>query len=363
MLTRPTAPAYLEWHTVTEKQATARAARTRAASEMRRAVPEDSSLSFLEWRTVRGPTRQEYSRRVIRFVTWCCLHSMNWTTDDDLDSILVTLFDELFFKGMSAEEGTRLIAALCFFLPMLGRFGRGCLPRAHRSLRGWRLVDPQRERLPLPMVVIAAMVGHACHRGALVSGFKWWIQFRTYLRPGEAEKLLVSQLIPPTPAAGEQYANWSIIVAPEELEVPGKTGDLDESVVIDTDPELRPLLAAIFYHRHPSARLWGASAEDPSAFAAAVAALHLQPLHPCRYALRHGGASEDLLTFQRDLAAIKKRGRLKTDSSLRRYAKEAKLSRELRNVHPLVVAYGRAVLVDLAGVISGERPQTPPFLA
>ena len=146
MLVRPLVPAHQDWTTLSDKQISARASRKRAASEMRLAIPEDTSLSFLEWRTVGAPTRQDFSHRVIRFVMWCYRHSMNLHTDDDLDLLLVTLFDELFFKGMSAEEGIRLIAALCFFLSNLGRLGRGCLPRAHRCLRGWRLVDPQREK-------------------------------------------------------------------------------------------------------------------------------------------------------------------------------------------------------------------------
>ena len=171
------------------------------------------------------------------------------------------------------------------------------------------------------------------------------------------------QLVAPTPAAGLQYLNWSIIIAPEELEVPGKTGGWDENVVVDTDPELRPLLAAIAANRHPSAPLWGTSAEDNALFSTVAAALHLGQLQLCRYALRHGGASEDLLTFKRDLAAIKKRGRWKTDASLRRYAKEAKLARELQKVHPLVINYGNLIIQDLAGIISGERPRAPPSLA
>ena len=41
------------------------------------------------------------------------------------------------------------------------------------------------------------------------------------------------------------------------------------------------------------------------------------------YMLRHGGASHDALAGRRSIAAIKKRGRWRSDQSLRRYQKES----------------------------------------
>eukprot|EP00972_Heterocapsa_arctica_P038827 5721550-Heterocapsa_arctica.AAC.1 len=43
----------------------------------------------------------------------------------------------------------------------------------------------------------------------------------------------------------------------------------------------------------------------------------------CMYQMRHGGASEDLLSHSRPQDDVKRRGRWSTDSSLRRYAKPA----------------------------------------
>ena len=60
------------------------------------------------------------------------------------------------------------------------------------------------------------------------------------------------------------------------------------------------------------------AAETAEAFREACLALGLEALKPCRYGLRHCGASEDILTKTRTIEAAKKRGHWKADSSLRR---------------------------------------------
>ena len=349
------------WETTTDRQITARAARQKAAALLPLSDLA-TALSFLEMRSVTGVTRQVYMKHVRLFIEWCLRHRYDWSGPEELDALLVLLFDELFFKGFAADSGTRVFTAIAFFLPAVSKAGQWALPRAFRSLRGWRLAAPPRERLPLPRAVIAALVGAACHAGKLASGLKWWLQLRTYLRPGEIDKLEVFQLIPPTPAAGPQFRWFSIILSPPELETPGKTGLWDESVMIDRDPELIPLLATLVQGRPPADPLWGRSADDADTFRAMVDLLGLEALRPCRYAIRHGGASDDLLTNFRDLIQIKTRGRWVADASLKRYAKESKLAAELRKVDPRILAYGLAVEKDLAGVLSGFRPLPPPLL-
>ena len=75
-------------------------------------------------------------------------------------------------------------------------------------------------------------------------------------------------------------------------------------------------------------------------FMEACAFLGLMPLNPCRYALRHGGASRDLAVQARDLASIKKREGWRTDASLRRYAKETRLQAEIQKIPMSTVEFG-----------------------
>ena len=82
-------------------------------------------------------------------------------------------------------------------------------------------------------------------------------------------------------------------------------------------------------------------------FAAACNLLGLHGLRPCRYGLRHGGASEDLVSQRREPLMVKRRGGWRTDASLKRYAKETRLQDEVRKIHPSVITYGRLVLNSL----------------
>eukprot|EP00969_Alexandrium_andersonii_P115520 5108082-Alexandrium_andersonii.AAC.1 len=60
------------------------------------------------------------------------------------------MFDELFARGKSPEEGSRILAALKFAVPALRRGGSAGLPRASRALVAWRRRTPVLQRLPLP---------------------------------------------------------------------------------------------------------------------------------------------------------------------------------------------------------------------
>ena len=91
--------------------------------------------------------------------------------------------------------------------------------------------------------------------------------------------------------------------------------------------------------------------EWAAAFKTALQQAGLGGLGASLYSNRHGGASEDVLTQARSLAGVKARGRWRTDSSLRRYGKEAKLLQELRKLDRARLA--RAVqLVDRLPVMS-----------
>ena len=59
-------------------------------------------------------------------------------------------------------------------------------------------------------------------------------------------------------------------------------------------------------------------ASVPNIVALAAALVHRLVLKPCRYAQRHVGASDDLITHHRDLMSIKKRGRWVSEISLKR---------------------------------------------
>ena len=194
---------------VLEKRAKA-AARRRATAV---ATPRTRGLSYLEGSAVRTPTARSYQDKATDFVQWCWRNQMAWSTDRELDHALTIFLDETFFLGASGSDGSTLIAALRHYMPILARDGPAQLPRAMRALHAWKRLAPRRQRLPLPLVALAAMIGAAYAMRRVEAGLRWWPQFRTYLRPGVCDSLKVKQLVPPLAAAGRQYQFWGLLLA------------------------------------------------------------------------------------------------------------------------------------------------------
>ena len=113
--------------------------------------------------------------------------------------------------------------------------------------------------------------------------------------------------------------------------------------MIDSDEWLGPFLSTLKEASQPNRPVWPFDlTELARVFAQAADACRLQALRPTLYALRHGGASEDLLRGTRDINGVFRRGRWRSWSSLRRYGKEAKLQGQLARVPEAMIEYGRA---------------------
>ena len=313
-------------------------------------------LSFLECLQVKGPTKKRYTVLVQTLLRWCSQRAMTWNTDHELDNLLVNYFDELFFKGQSVEVASSTIAALRMFLPDLKRGAHANVPRSMMVIRTWRKRCPAKQRLPFPLIALMAMAGWVLwqHLSPWIV-LKWLIGFRCYLRPGENDKLTVRMLVPPTAAAGSGYQLWGLLLSPLELAEPGKTGLYDEAVLIDTELRLGPLLSRLVGHRPQDAALWPFPAsEDLRTFNAALTAMKLDTLGGCRYGLRHGGASEDRMSKRRAVADVMKRGRWRSDQSLRRYAKETRVLSELQKINRDVLNFGKRVLQNIEALLLEE---------
>ena len=186
------------------------------------------------------------------------------------------------------------------------------------------------------------------------------VQFRSYLRPGACDALRVSQLIAPTKAAGTGFQTWGLLLNPIEDKIPGKTGIFDSAVMLDTEMWMDPFYHMLTAHRNPHDLLWPIPTTTIiEKFNLAIQGLGLKELQPCRYSLRHGGASDDLLTGRRDLLSIKMRGQWRSDASLRRYAKQTRALNELRKMPKPVVQYGKLVSDRLEAVFHGLRLAPP----
>jgi len=93
-------------------------------------------------------------------------------------------------------------------------------------------------------------------------------------------------------------------------------------------------------------------------FVKAGQVLGLGNLHP--YQLRHGGATDDLATQRREYNVIKARGRWKTDSSMRRYAKTGKIQQLLEKLSPCNLQYCKWSEKNLQKVFAGTVQAKSP---
>jgi len=317
-------------------------------------------MTYLERTAVREPTAQDYQTRAREFLDWCLLQQVTWNTLAELDHAVVVLYDEMYFKQRSVADGTKLLASLAHFLS--GRLSdhRLVLPRASRALASWSRQAPQKQRLPFPYIALCALVGWLLHKSQIVAALNFLIQFHTYLRPGALDGLRVRQLVRPTPQAGKAYKFWGILLNPMEDQVPGKTGLWDQAVLID-DPQFNPFLEALVGDRNPEDKLWPTSARQLiDLFQQGTLAMGMAALHPCRYGLRHGGVSEDLLAEKRPRPEAQARGGWASLTSLKRYGKQTRLMAELRKVPPEVVDFGTAVSQQLFHFLAHPN-EVPPL--
>ena len=180
------------------------------------------------------------------------------------------------------------------------------------------------------------------------------IAFSCYLRPFEAQSLRGASLVPPVAGAPGRLASWGLLLHPAGRGPAGKTNLHNESVHIDLDAHLWPLLAALRAAVPPQESLWDFTiVKLREQFAAVSATLALDPLGPQLYSLRHGGASRDLLEKRRSLEEVQRHGRWTSASCMRRYCKETLLQDAMGRVEPWVFEYGQYVEEHLTEVLEG----------
>ena len=75
----------------------------------------------------------------------------------------------------------------------------------------------------------------------------------------------------------------------------------------------------------------------------------------CMYMLRHSGASHDFGTKSRTLLEIKRRGRWRSDDSVRRYEKGGRLSSQLRSLGDSLRAHSLNCARSIDKVVGGRR--------
>ena len=166
----------------------------------------------------------------------------------------------------------------------------------------------------------------------------------------------------PVRGAGPEAMRWGLILGPLESGKPNKTGEFDESALIDWEeldcigPFMRNLQL-----RPPGSFVWNfTQAQFHASLVEASLLGGTDILHPEPYALRHGGASHDALSKRRGLSSVKKRGRWRDDRSVRRYEKATVPLHELNKLHPNVIQFGRFIADNLGNAFRKILPIPQP---
>lgn len=320
-------------------------------------------MTYLESRSVKEPTRLDYIRRMEEFNRWLGPHVIPISQHEEVDNILVEYLQDLFESGAKLDAGIRIHAAIRFLHPSLGKISTGSLPRCVRALKGWKNADPPLQRVPLPLEAFGAILGFFLAMNKIQMVVHLFLQWMTYMRPGEASGLTVQQLVAPTRSRVGVLNYFAVLLHPSEMGVPGKTGHFDQGILVDSDLWINSHLSQLIHQRPLTDRLWTHSHKELlEVFQMAVNHLHLNALGVSLYSLRHGGASFDVISQRRDLAEVKQRGRWSADSSLRRYVKVARLQSEMHKIHPSVVEYGRFIMNNLPQMLGGQIRIPPPPL-
>ncbi|CAE7387391.1 LYPLA1 [Symbiodinium microadriaticum] len=298
-------------------------------------------MTRLEKRSVSKAQRTQYLRYLNSFKAFCSESEETWPPNE-LDWTLADYFDAMFLDGSSHATGQKVLAAVEFaFIEKKGQ-----LVRSRRALRGWQKLRPPQSRLPLPKPLAYGMAQIIMARGHREMGLKLVLDFDLYLRPSEGMDLLGKHVVAPVPGAGAQYRKYAVIIRDQDYGKPDKTGVYDNTLLLDnpaTERWLGPTLRNLAIRRGKERLLFSFSQEEfRKEFDKAGASLGVNGLQT--YQLRHGGASEDLNSRVRDHVGVRERGRWRTDTSVRRYAKTGKLQKLLQELEKPNLEYCRRSL-------------------
>jgi hypothetical protein len=287
--------------------------------------------SFLERREVLPATVYDYQKRYNLYTLFCRRRRLVHKKPNDVDTALVELLTEMYFDGLSAAEGSKLLAAVLFMqgLPK----GLTILPRSRSAIGGWTRLAPLKSRLPLPWLVVVLMIAEMVKAGQREAALMTAVAFCFYLRPSEAVGLTEQCLVPPVGSGRSRARCWCLVLHPEEDGVASKTGQYDESLLADSTafPFMPEVLRFLQSRKSGRCLLFGLTyAQWRAAFVASFLPLALEEFgSPVLHQLRHGGASHEMMTGARDILGVQKRGRWGSVRSLRRYEKGGRVGQLL----------------------------------
>ena len=119
-------------------------------------------MTFLESRSVTQGTRERY--RAVLLMWLDHRTKLGEVAEDDvaIDDSLCRFMTRLWLQGEQSNMGDYLLATRLFFRPEFSMWGLRKVPRAWRSLKGWRRCTPPRSRRALAWQIWRGLVWEFC---------------------------------------------------------------------------------------------------------------------------------------------------------------------------------------------------------
>ena len=314
-------------------------------------------------------TLVDYLRRVSSFWDYVAEEQLQLTDLEKepfrADDALCCYVNALAKDGEIANEGEKLRAAVEALYPAFSnRFGHLRLPKLRRSLAGWSRLTPAQRRYFLPGIVKDALVEDLLDHNELGVALFVELAFSAYLRPSEAIRLCLCDVIDPV-AGSKGLGHYTLMLAPFERGIASKTGKYDDAVALNDSraPWLGRALAKFRDHRRLHFRAMGIPGVElkhqhlwPFSQRHALKAFRdsaqrLGVLWCCEtlYVLRHGGASRDVTEGFREMTSVMRCGRWACMDSVRVYEKHARTQWVVHQAGTAVQAKGRSARPSLRG--------------
>lgn len=320
-------------------------------------VSSSHGLTVAEQRSISAPTRAVYRKAYEAFLGWIKIKQRIRASLSALDTTLTDyLNSQLYRRGENVAAARNVVFGTMFFekLPKSAL----TLPRARRALNGFVKDEPLRSSDPLPveaMALLAEALLTEDDRTSTLAAAALVISFDLFLRPSEALALTAADVV--APRVG-QYGHVSVMVAQldpslrrnEEAPRPAKSGEFDDTILAGL-PGLNLMFVAPLLLRLRQGAQRGLPMLAPLTLAQYETSLHraaratdLAALRPMPHSARHGGASLAAVKKCLSLRGIQRRGRWLAASSVRRYEKHSKLTRQVARMPRASVRRGEALL-------------------
>lgn len=314
--------------------------RIAAAKSRLKKVPDTDSGFLRRARIRKSSTRRTYAEAWKQFIVFCtssnflAAPSCKFVSMQQLDRAMEAFGEHLFLSGDSKYLLTCALQNCNIEYPQWPTSSRTNYPLSKAAKKGWSNMEPGASRDPCPFEVACWISMDMLVRGLVYHAAAVMLCFDTYVRPGKVCELKHHNIVPPSRGINTMYKQWTLLLNPQELLTPSKTGEYNDSLHVGyKGREWIGTLLGKLYARHSGktdGALFPFSLNNfETEFRNSVSSLKLQKLRLSPHCLRHGGASHDYLKGHSSLQDIQQRGCWATFASVQRYSKHGRLTKQL----------------------------------